>query len=411
MPDETASAVVDSVVYITDTIGGVEYQGSGVLIAPDEVLTAAHVVYAQGVGTATDIEVSAGYNAGSAPFGTVAGTDFDYEQVDDSGGDITEQQSQYDFAVIHLAQSLDVGTMSLDANYSGAASVTGYPASAGGAQVTAAEDFVKPRRYAVLEGEALGDGSSGGPVWIEGTNGPEVVGLVSSGEGSSGTFVQLTASDISLIDTWESEQGAAEPTACFAAGTRIATVRGDVAVQGLRIGDHMRLAGGGTAPVVWLGHRRVDCRRHPHPENVQPVRITAHAFGLGRPRRDIFLSPDHSVFVDKMLIPVRYLLNGSTVQQQAVASITYWHVELPVHDVLLAEGLPAESYLDTGNRGAFANSSAPIMAHPDFARAVWQRDGCAPLVSEGPGLDWVKRRLQVQATALAQAARSVRQLA
>ena len=36
-------------------------------------------------------------------------------------------------------------------------------------------------------------------------------------------------------------------------------------------------------------------------------------------------------------------------------SIEYFHVELDRHDVLFAEGLAAESYLDTGNRGLFAN--------------------------------------------------------
>ena len=56
------------------------------------------------------------------------------------------------------------------------------------------------------------------------------------------------------------------------------------------------------------------CRRHPRPHDVRPVRIAAHAFGLGRPRRDLRLSPDHAVFVDGVLIPVRYLLNGATVR-------------------------------------------------------------------------------------------------
>jgi hypothetical protein len=83
-------------------------------------------------------------------------------------------------------------------------------------------------------------------------------------------------------------------------------------------------------------------------------------------------------------------------------------VELPEHRVLLAEGLPAESYLDTGNRSAFANGgaagdgegAAPVMAHSDFARAVWERRGCAPLVLGGPMLALVQRRLLVQAMAL-----------
>jgi V8-like Glu-specific endopeptidase len=396
MANEAASAVVDTVVYITDYIGGIEYQASGVLIAPNEVLTAAHVVYSQGVGTASNIQVAAGYESGSKPFGEVDGTSFNYNAVNDAGGLITQQQSQYDFAVIHLAQSLSVGTMGLDANYAGAASVTGYPATAGGVQITAAENFTKSRQYTVLNGTALGAGSSGGPVWIEGAGGPEIVGLVSSGSGSSGTFMQLTTSDIQTIQTWES----AQETACFTAGTRIATISGEVAVEQLRVGDQVQLAGGGTAPVVWLGHRRVDCRRHPRPHDVHPVRIAAHAFGLSRPRREMWLSPDHSVFIDDVLIPVRYLLNGVTLRQEAAAEVTYWHIELPAHEIVLAEGLPAESYLDTGNRSAFANGGAVIVAHPDFARRVWHEAGCAPLVTEGPRRDAVYRRLLVQAAAL-----------
>lgn len=186
---------------------------------------------------------------------------------------------------------------------------------------------------------------------------------------------------------------------CFAAGTRIATTRGLVPVERLCVGDHVQLAEGGTAPIVWLGHRRVDCRRHPRPQDVLPVRIAAHAFGLDRPQRDLRLSPDHAVFVDGVLIPVRYLINGATVVQEAVSSVTYWHVELPAHGVLLAEGLPAESYLDTGNRAAFAGGKT-VMAHPDFSRSVWARAGCAELVLAGPVRDAVHRRLLAQAFAL-----------
>ena len=187
---------------------------------------------------------------------------------------------------------------------------------------------------------------------------------------------------------------------CYAAGTRIATERGEVMVQHLKVGENVCLAGGGTARIVWLGHRRVNCRLHPRPTDVMPVRIAAHAFGLGRPHRDLRVSPDHAVFVDGVLIPVRYLLDESTVRQEDVTTITYWHVELPKHDVLLAEGLPAESYLDTGNRSAFANGGATVELHPDFARSVWQRCGCAPLITEGAAFEVIYRRLVAQALAL-----------
>jgi hypothetical protein len=187
---------------------------------------------------------------------------------------------------------------------------------------------------------------------------------------------------------------------CFAAGTRIATTRGEVAVQHLRIGDIVRLADGGTAPVVWLGHRRIDCRHHARPQDVHPVRVAAHAFGLDRPARGVLLSPDHAVLVDGVLIPVRYLLNDATLAQRTVSSVAYWHVELDRHAVLLAEGLPAESYLDTGNRAAFANGGTVAAAQPDFARGVWHAAGCAPLLTCGAVRDRVYARLIAQALSL-----------
>ena len=156
--------------------------------------------------------------------------------------------------------------------------------------------------------------------------------------------------------------------ACFAAGTRILTVAGELPVEALREGDQVVLASGRVAPVRWLGHRHVDCRRHPRPRDVWPIRVRAGAFGANLPHRDLLLSPDHAVYLSDadddegvasgILVPVRFLMNGATVVQEPVEAITYWHVELPTHDVLLAEGLPAESYLDTGNRGSFANCGA-----------------------------------------------------
>ncbi len=141
--------------------------------------------------------------------------------------------------------------------------------------------------------------------------------------------------------------------ACFAAGTQILTTDGEVPVEQLRIGATVVLANGRIAPVVWMGHSSIDCATHPRPHEVWPVRVSANAFGPGVPARDLYLSPDHAVFIDGALIPVRYLSNGASVAQRPCGSITYWHVELPAHAVLVAEHLLAESYLDTGNRASF----------------------------------------------------------
>ncbi|MCW3474787.1 Hint domain-containing protein [Limobrevibacterium gyesilva] len=179
---------------------------------------------------------------------------------------------------------------------------------------------------------------------------------------------------------------AAFSASCFAAGTRIATAAGAMRVEDLRAGNHVVSAFGGTAPVVWVGYRRVDCARHPRPHDVWPVRVRAGAFGTLMPQRDLLLSPDHSVYVDGALVPIRYLVNGATISQECVDHITYFHVELPAHDVILAEGLPSESYLDTGNRAAFANGGTTVMLNPDFALEVWQTQACAPLTFSGERL-------------------------
>jgi hypothetical protein len=115
------------------------------------------------------------------------------------------------------------------------------------------------------------------------------------------------------------------------------------------------------------------------------------------PSRDLVLSPDHALFLDGELVPVRYLINGATIVQDDAQSVTYFHVELHRHDILIAEGTPAESYLDTGNRAAFANGGSTVMAHPDFARAIWRTGGFAPLLTGGSALHALRTRLQGRA--------------
>jgi hypothetical protein len=185
-----------------------------------------------------------------------------------------------------------------------------------------------------------------------------------------------------------------QPAACFAAGTRIKTLVGEVRVEDLAPGDLVHARFAGTVPVVWIGHRQVDCRRHAHPLEVWPIRVSAHAFGPRIPHHDLLLSPDHSVFVDDVLIPIKLLINGETIVQEPVDTITYYHVELGEHDVLLAEGMPAESYLEDGARSAFDNAEGAVALQPDFARRRWEAFGCAPLVLTGPKLAAVTMRLR-----------------
>jgi hypothetical protein len=87
-----------------------------------------------------------------------------------------------------------------------------------------------------------------------------------------------------------------------------------------------------------------------------------------------------------VLIPVRHLINGSTIVQVPMARVTYHHLELAEHNVLLAEGLPAESFLDMRDGSNYTNRRGTIRLYPDFSARMWEAFGCARLVVTGPEL-------------------------
>lgn len=206
-----------------------------------------------------------------------------------------------------------------------------------------------------------------------------------------GTHVLVSGnSDISLSAT----------APCYAAGTMILTDNGEKPVEDLREGDMavvVTAAGRELRPIKWIGNRKIDLAGHPRIELAAPVRISRDAMGDGLPHRDLLVSPDHCLFVDGGLIPAVMLVNDMTiVQDRKRAGVHYFHVELDRHGILLAEGLPAESYLDTGNRSYFANAGLAMLLHPDFgintSMRSWIDHACAPLSVSAVLLEPVWRR-------------------
>lgn len=195
--------------------------------------------------------------------------------------------------------------------------------------------------------------------------------------------------------------GGAVSVACFAEGTPIATARGLVAVEDLAIGSAVLSAFGGTAPVVWTGRRRLIPALLENPAGAHPVLLRAGAIADAVPDRDLYLSPDHALFIDGWLVPAICLVNGESIRQVRVREVTYWHVELPQHDVLLAANAPCESYLDMHNRGAF---DTPPPAHA-LERPVgldpWGTLACAPQCREGATLAAIHGRIASRARSIA----------
>jgi hypothetical protein len=145
---------------------------------------------------------------------------------------------------------------------------------------------------------------------------------------------------------------------CFLPGTAIATETGEAAVETLTPGDLVRTADGRLEAVVWLGEMKIDTRLM-HPAKVNPVCITAGALGGGLPGRDLYLSADHAVEIDGVLYNAGALINGTTIYQVAqmpLEGFVYYHVETDGHELLLAEGMAAESFVDYVGRDGFDNA-------------------------------------------------------
>jgi collagen type I/II/III/V/XI/XXIV/XXVII alpha len=195
---------------------------------------------------------------------------------------------------------------------------------------------------------------------------------------------------------------------CFLRGTRIATPDGETAVEALNIGDMVATNQNGRTvfkPVKWIGHRRIDPRLHPNPVAIAPVLIQRSAFADNLPHRDLLVSPDHAILADDKLICARQLINGATIRQvRTLTAIEYFHIELETHSILMAEGLPTESYLDTGNRGFFANADAPLVLHPDLSderdHPTREEASCMPFVWDEQSVRPVWETLAKRAAAL-----------
>ncbi len=193
-----------------------------------------------------------------------------------------------------------------------------------------------------------------------------------------------------------------ESVVCFAEGTRILTPRGEVPVETLRAGDLVVVVSGSARiqALRWVGHMDIDFAHLRDPAAVAPVLIRAGALGAGVPFRDMRVSPEHGMLLDGRLVPARMLVDGAGIIQETwCRAVTYWHLELDAHGVLVADGALSESYFDDGNRHLFDNPGVVAM-RPGFDRAPGSRyakAACVPPILDAadPALGLIRARLPV----------------
>jgi len=189
---------------------------------------------------------------------------------------------------------------------------------------------------------------------------------------------------------------------CYCGGTRILTPDGEIPVEMLHVGDIVTTADQGPRQIRWIGQRSIDLsRKNGWTPDLHPVRIRAGAFADGMPHRDLLVTPEHCILVGKYLVPARLLINGGSILfDTSMTRYEVFHIELERHAILVAEGLQAESYLDTGNRDNFGNAFLSKL-WPDFAipsgHKAWTTDAAAPLMVDPVVLEPVWHGLAARA--------------
>lgn len=154
---------------------------------------------------------------------------------------------------------------------------------------------------------------------------------------------------------------------CFTGGTPIATPRGPRRADILRPGDVVSLAGGGAAPVLWVGHRTVTAQQMARDETLRPVRIEPRWSGGTGP---LLVSRQHGIAcriagADPPGLLVRAIqlgrLTGGAVREvRRPRAVTYVHLLLPDHGLLVANGLACESFYPSARMMALLDQSSRL---------------------------------------------------
>jgi hypothetical protein len=181
---------------------------------------------------------------------------------------------------------------------------------------------------------------------------------------------------------------------CFLKGTKIQTAEGDRKVEDLATGDLLPTVFGGVRPIQWIGRypfRKSDPSK-PWPKDVRPIRVARSALAPEVPHADLYVTAEHALLIDGLLIPVGNLINGTTITRREARDfdeLEYFNIKVEGHDVIYADGAPVETLREVDESATNFAEYFRIYGSPKT-----QETRCAPWVSYGGGRGELKSRFR-----------------
>lgn len=142
---------------------------------------------------------------------------------------------------------------------------------------------------------------------------------------------------------------------CFTPGTLIATPRGEVPVDSLKVGDRVITRDNGIQEIRWVGQREMSAGDFAIAPHLRPIMVRKGALGNGLPERDMMVSPNHRLLVandrtalyfdeHEVLVAAKHLVGGDGIRSILSSGTTYIHFMCDRHEVVLSNGAWTETF-------------------------------------------------------------------
>lgn len=191
-----------------------------------------------------------------------------------------------------------------------------------------------------------------------------------------------------------SQGGNSQGHSCFLKGTNIRTAMGDRKVEDLSPSDLLPTVFGQACPIHWVVRYSI-VKSDPTKawdKKVLPVRVARSALGPDVPCADLYVSQEHALLIDGVLVTAGSLINGTTIavyDPRELDELEFFHIKLERHNAIYAEGTPCETLRYVEESAADFGAYARHYGGPAIQEAP-----CAPVFSCTGGRREISSRLR-----------------